>query len=118
MTAPIPPKKSNQWLYVLIAIGFMWLIGSLIGKTSDTPDTPTTDDSSYSVDSVDSGPSEEAQIVALQAAVEEMNASGGMSICQSISVLGRTGAVDTVMESSDYVFDRSVVEDFLQGECP
>ena len=118
MTAPIPPKNSNQWLYVLIAIGFMSLIGMLIGKTSDgTDSTPTTVDSSYSTDS--GTPSESDQTAALQTAVEQYNASNpDMTLCQSISVLGRTQAVDTVMNGLGGGFDRSVVDDFLRGECP
>jgi hypothetical protein len=117
VTSAPPPKKSNQWWFVVIVIGFLWLIGSLIGKTSDTTDTPTTDNSSYSTDS--GTPSESDQTAALQTAVEQYNASNpDMTICQSISVLGRTQAVDTVMASIGSGFDRSVVSDFLSNECP
>lgn len=109
-------KKNNARWIVFGVLALMWLIGSLIGKSSTSDSTSTTDDTSYSVD--DSGASEARQRVALQTAVDEFNRTSDMTICQAISVLGRSKAVDTIMDASDYVFDRTIVEDFMLNECP
>lgn len=110
-----PPNKTNQWVVGLLVIGVLWLIGTLFGGSDSTDDMPTGDTSSY-VD--DTGLDQDTQRAALQVALDQYNATADMTICQAVSVLGRTQAVDTVMKGSDYMFDREVVSDFLLDECP
>ena len=115
---PTPYKEKDSPLVYIVLIVVAIALGwgcSAYAKASDT--TTTTVDSSYSTDS--GTPSESDQTAALQTAVEQYNASNpDMTLCQSISVLGRTQAVDTVMASIGDGFDRSVVADFLSNECP